>query len=82
MPIAAPPSAAAMIGPAPSPNEKALRLPLLLPRRFSLELLRFSLELFRPAGRPSVRVAIHSSLSRLSSKLGASTDREEPPFRS
>jgi hypothetical protein len=27
-PIAAPPSAAAMIGPAPSPHEKALRLSL------------------------------------------------------
>src|SRR5690349_2661031 len=61
MPIAAPPSAAAMIGPAPSPHENALRFslrldPLLL--RFSPELRRFSVELLRLEVRLSLRVAI------------------------
>jgi hypothetical protein len=64
-PIAIPPSAAAMTGPALSPHEKALRLSLLLPRlppelpRLDVVLERFELRLW-------VRVGIDSSLPGIS----------------
>jgi hypothetical protein len=81
MPIAAPPIAAAMSGPAPSPQEKALRLLLLSRLRLWPELLRLPLELLRFEVRLSERVAIDSSLSRFFVELGVSTGGGEAPFR-
>jgi hypothetical protein len=76
-PIAAPPIAAAMIGPAPSLHEKALRVPLSPPRMLSFELLRFELDRFEV--RLWVRVAIYLLLAWESA---ASTVRRDAPFQS